>query len=79
MRKQELYKWIRVAGMLSFIPFVLIAGIFAGYFIAELLIKNFAFTQHAIPIFVTLGILISLIEVMRIVKLVIKIDKGNRL
>ncbi|MBU0503971.1 MAG: AtpZ/AtpI family protein [Candidatus Omnitrophota bacterium] len=75
VNKLELYKWIKIAGMLSFIPFVMIVGISAGYFIGGLLVKKFNTPPVAIPISVVAGIFVSAVEVIRIVRLVIRINK----
>jgi hypothetical protein len=78
LNKQELYKWVKIAGALSFIPFVLVAGISAGYFIGSLLVKKFNLPPVAISVSVVAGIFISAVEIVRIVRLVIKIDRKDK-
>ncbi len=78
VNKHELYKWIKIAGMLSFIPFVLIAGISAGYFIGNALVRKFNAAAITLPVSIVAGILVSAVEVIRIVRLVLKIDREKK-
>jgi F0F1-type ATP synthase assembly protein I len=78
LNKQELYKWTKIAGALSFIPFVLIAGISAGYFIGGLLVRKFNAAPVTMPVAVVTGIFVSAVEVIRIVRLVLKIDRQDK-
>jgi F0F1-type ATP synthase assembly protein I len=78
VNKRELYKWIKIGGMLSFIPFILIVGISAGYFIGGLLVKKFNAPPVAISISVVVGIIVSAVEVIRIVRLAIKVDRQDK-
>ena len=38
--KKELYRWIKIGSILSFIPFVLLGGAFLGYISADYLDKK---------------------------------------
>jgi F0F1-type ATP synthase assembly protein I len=78
VNKQDLYKWVKIAGMLSFIPFILIAGISAGYFIGNLLIRRLNAPALVMPVFVVVGIFVSAVEVIRIVRLAIKVDRQDK-
>ena len=73
--KKELYKRIKIAGILSFIPFVLAGGVLGGYLMGDYLGKKSFFISFAMPICIGIGILVSILEVVRIIKLAVKIDK----
>ena len=73
--KQEIYKWIRLGGLLSFIPFVLAAGPIAGYLAGEYLIKRFGLPPYTSFIFAAVGFAASARETVRIIRLAIKTDK----
>jgi hypothetical protein len=76
--KKELYKWIKIGGILSFIPFVLMGGAFLGYVGGSYLEKKIAAAPFIIfPICVALGMLVSVIEVVRIIKLAVKISESH--
>lgn len=73
--KKELYSWIKIAGLLSFIPVVLVSGALAGYIGGEFLAKKFTLTPLIVVVCIGLGIIASIIEVVRIIKLTLKISK----
>ena len=73
--KEDLYKWIKIAGILSFIPLVLAGGAIAGYLAGDYIEKKFSNLSFALPAFVVIGLLGSAIEVIRIIKLALKIDR----
>ena len=70
-KKPDVYKWIRTAGVLSFIPFVLGSGPLAGYFLGEFLVKRFSLPGYALYISITIGFLVSVNETIRIIKFVL--------
>jgi len=73
--KKESYKWIKIAGMLSFIPFILVGGALTGYLAGDYIGKKFSSLAFAVPICIGIGLIASIIEVIRIVKLALKIDR----
>jgi len=73
--KKESYKWIKIAGILSFIPFILAGGALTGYLAGDYIAKKFSSAAFALPICVGIGLAASIIEVIRIVKLALKIDR----
>ena len=76
--KKELYRWIKIAGILSFIPFVLLGGALFGYLGGDYLEKKIAVAPLiAFPVCVALGMLVSAIEVIRIIKLAVKISESH--
>lgn len=71
-RKTDLYKWIKVGGLLSFLPFVLAAGPIAGFFLGSWLEKKFSLPAYVSIVFITIGFAASLKEAIRIVKLALR-------
>lgn len=75
--KEELYKRIKIAGMISYIPIMLAAGPLAGFFLWEYLQKKFNPPIYFSIICIGLGIVIGIRESVRIIRIVLKIDKNN--
>ena len=76
--KLELYKRIKIAGILSFIPFVLLGGALLGYLGGDYLEKKIIAAPFVVfPICIALGMLVSVIEVVRIIKLAVKISESH--
>lgn len=76
--KKELYKRIKIAGILSFIPFVLLGGAFLGYICGDYLDKKIVSAPFIVfPISIAIGMLASVIEVIRIIKLAVKISESH--
>jgi len=72
--KQDLYNGIKIAGLLSFIPLVLAGGAIGGYLAGDYIEKKIWNSSFAVPGFVAIGLLGSVIETVRIIKLALKID-----
>jgi len=77
MGKEELYSWIKIVGMVSFIPIILAAGPVTAYFAGDYLVKTFKLGSYVLYIAIAIGTLASIFEVVRIVKLVVKIEKKS--
>jgi hypothetical protein len=77
VEKQEVYRRIKIAGLLSFIPLILAAGPLAGYWLGDFLRCNFGLAVYVSYIAIGIGFLSSFIEVIRIIRLVIRIDKKS--
>jgi hypothetical protein len=77
IQKKEFYKRIKIAGMVSFIPIILVTGPLAGYFIADFLGKKFGLAAYASLICIGIGLIVSIREVVRIIRMIYKIDKGS--
>jgi F0F1-type ATP synthase assembly protein I len=73
--KGKLYKRIKIAGLISFIPIILAVSPLGGYFLGEYLQNKFGLGLHAILIFTSLGFLAAIFEIVRIIRLVIRIEK----
>lgn len=72
--KQKFYKWIKLAGFLSFVPLILAAGPISGYVAGEYLEKKFNFPGYVLFICIGIGFVVSLIETVKIIKAAIKTE-----
>ena len=68
------YKWIKIGGLLSFIPVIMAAGPLGGYFCADYLQKKFGLPGYTSAILITLGFIASARETIRIIKLAINTE-----
>ena len=71
-RKADLYRWIKIGGLLSFLPLVLGAGPIAGYFLGNYLEKRFGLPVYVSIVLVTIGFIASLKETIRIIKIALQ-------
>ena len=78
MNKDELYKRIKIAAMISFIPIVLVAGPLSGFFLGEFLQKKFNLSTYSLFISITIGFIVSIRETVRILRLVAKMESRSR-
>jgi hypothetical protein len=72
-RKKEIYNRIKVAGLLSLVPFVLAAGPFAGYMASGYLEKRFGTPAYLTYVFVIVGFAAGVKETIRIIKITLKV------
>jgi hypothetical protein len=72
--KEEHYKRIRIVGMISYIPIILAAGPFGGFFLGEYLTQSLKLPPYVMLICIGLGFITSIRETVRIIRLVIKIN-----
>lgn len=70
-----IYKWIKIAGFLSFIPFVLIAGPLAGYVLGGYLEKRFGAPSYITAAAMAAGLIGSAWETVRIIKAALGAEK----
>jgi len=70
--KKKIYTWIKIGGILSFIPFVLVSGPIAGFFLGNFLQKKFGWPLSVTLILVTIGFIGSVRETIRIIKIALK-------
>lgn len=75
--KEELYKRIKIAGMISYIPITLAAAPLSAFFLGDYLQKKFNLPFYFLLSFVAFGIFIGVRESVRIIRLVLKIDKDK--
>ena len=71
----KVYKWIRIGGLLSFIPIILAVGPLAGYFAADYLEKKLNLPGFTSPAFIVVGFIVSIRETVRIIRLALKAEK----
>lgn len=77
-KKGKIYKLLRVAGILSFVPFVLIAGPLAGYIAGSFLEYKFIHIRYLSLIFTFAGFIAAIMEVIELIRLAMKNEKGSR-
>ena len=71
-RKADLYEWIKIGGLLSFLPFVLGAGPIAGFYLGSYLEHRFGLPNYVSIILAAIGFMASLKETIRIVKIALR-------
>jgi len=76
MQKEELYKRLKVAGLISFIPLLLAVGPLAGYIVGDYLKNKFGL-EYLLFICIGLGFISSISEVIKIIRLVVKITNKS--
>lgn len=74
--KEEFYNWVRIAGLVSLIPFVLISGPIGGYILGDFLEKSFHTKIDLVLIFTLIGLVAGLFETFRIIRVMVKL--GNK-
>ena len=72
--KKKIYTWIKIGGILSFIPFVLVSGPIAGFFLGNFLQKKFGWPFFATLILVTIGFVGSVRETVRIIRIALRAE-----
>ena len=71
-KRRDLYRRIKIAGLVSFIPFILLGAPLTGYIIGDLLVKKFGFPGYINVILIAVGLLAGIREAARIIKLCIR-------
>lgn len=71
-RRADLYKWIKIGGLLSFLPFVLVAGPMAGFLLGNYLEKKLGLPSWVSIALITVGFIGSLRETIRVVKIALR-------
>lgn len=75
--KKNFYKWIKIAGILSFIPFVLVAGPLLGYVLGDFLHKRFGLGTYAQLILILIGFAASARETIRMIMMALKNEESK--
>jgi len=70
--KKEFYNRLKIAGLISYIPFILLAAPLGGFFTGEYLRRKFNTPDYILLIFVGFGLLIGIKETIKIIKLCIR-------
>ena len=71
-RKADIYRWIKIGGLLSFLPFVLVSGPLAGFFLGSYLEHKFGLPAYVSIVLITIGFGASLKEAIRVVRLALR-------
>lgn len=71
----KVYKWIKIGGLLSFIPIIMATGPLAGFFLADYLEKKFNLPNFTSVICITIGFITSVAEIVKIIKLALKTER----
>lgn len=77
-KKKEHYRSIKLVGFALFIPFILAGGPLVGYFAGSYLQSRFYPNVRWTLIFVLVGLLAGTFETIRIIRLMIKLEKGHK-
>ena len=72
MDKQDLYRRVKIAGLISFIPFILLGAPLTGYFVGDFLVSKFSLPGFVTPVLIGLCLLGGISQVIRIIKLCIQ-------
>ena len=73
-KKPTVYKWIKIGGLLSFIPIVLVAGPIAGYVLGDYLEKRFGMPFYTSIICMLIGLAGSVTETIKIVRFALRTE-----
>ena len=71
-RKADLYRWIKIGGLLSFLPFVMVAGPLGGFYLGNYLEKRFGLPGYVSIALIAVGFIGSFREAVRVIKIAIK-------
>ena len=74
---KDLYKRIKIAGFITFIPFVLAGGVVGGYLAGGYLKGKFPGFKLIMPLCIAIGLLASAFEVARIIRLAAQIERKD--
>ena len=75
--KKDIYKRIKIAGIISYIPIVLLVSVFGGYFLGDFLVKKFNLPDYVIVISIGIGLIAAIRETVRIIRLALKIEQDK--
>lgn len=75
-QKADLYRWIKIGGILSFLPFILAAGPLAGYFLGDYLEKSLHLPKYISAICIIIGFLTSVREAIRVIRITLREEKS---
>ncbi len=77
VEKQELYKRIKIAGIISYIPVILATGPLGGYFLGNFLEKKLGLGSYVSIAAIGIGVVVSISEVIRAIRLAYRIDRKS--
>lgn len=76
--KKEIYKLIKIGGLLSFVPAILFSGPLSGYFLGDYLVKKFSLSSVFLFIIIGIGFMASLAEAVRVIRFVFRIEAESK-
>ncbi len=74
-RKKRIYKWIKIGGLLSFLPFVMAAGPIGGYLLGDILEKKFGAPSWATGLCIIIGFAGSAIETVKVIQVALRAEE----
>jgi hypothetical protein len=77
MTSAQFFRLMRTAGFIIYIPIVLFAGPFAGFYIGEFIKVRYGLTSSVLIITVAIGFIAAAFETARILRLIIRSEKGK--
>jgi hypothetical protein len=75
MPKEDLYRGVKIIGLVTFIPFMMAAGPLTGYFTGVFLQEKFNLSSYVVFISVGFGFLVAITEVIKILKAIARANK----
>lgn len=75
---KKFYRWVKIAGLLYFIPLMLAAGPFTGYMLGAFLTKQFDLPSSVPVLGFVLGMLIAIQEILRIIRKIQRIEEKSK-
>jgi hypothetical protein len=75
MLKEDFYKGIKTIGFVSFVPFMLAAGAFSGYFAGVFLQKKFNLPVYVVLVSIAFGFAVGVMEMIKVLKALAKMNK----
>jgi hypothetical protein len=75
LSKKEIYKWMKLAGILSYIPLLLVAGPLAGFLFGSFLERKFGFSSYVTVITAAAGFLMAVAETVRLIRIALKAER----
>jgi len=75
MENVELYKRIKISGMILFIPFVLAAGPLSGYVFGNYICRRFQLPFYMVIVLIVAGFAAGIMETVMIIRRVLSIEK----
>jgi len=73
--EKDVYKIIKIAGAVMFIPLVLLGGALAGYIAGEYLSKKVSCGYCILVISTITGCAVGIAETFRIIRFIMRVDK----
>lgn len=77
LEKKAVYRRIKFYGFLSYIPVILAVGPLSAWALGDYLKKKFGLPDYVPQVFAGLGLIAAVMEIVRVIKLVSKVDKDN--